>query len=124
VEVSSSLSFTAASSVSFSTLPSAREIRRPISSISGSFIPRVVRAGVPIRMPEATMGLFVSKGIVFLLTVIPASSRAFSATFPVMPFENTSTSIRWVSVPPDTSRQPSPASVAARTLALATICFW
>ena len=77
-----------------------------------------------MRMPEAIMGLLVSKGIVFLFTVIPASSRAFSATLPVSPFEKTSTSIRWLSVPPETRRHPSPARVAARAFALATTCFW
>ncbi len=73
-------------------------------------MPRVVSAGVPMRMPEATIGELVSKGIVFLLTVIPALSSVFSATLPVMPLAKTSTSIRWLSVPPLTSRQPSPAS--------------
>src|SRR6266851_1996460 len=33
-------------------------IKRPISRISGSFMPRVVTAGVPMRSPEATKGLF------------------------------------------------------------------
>ena len=42
--------------------------------ISGSPMPRVVTAGVPIRTPEVTSGLFVSKGIAFLLTVMLASS--------------------------------------------------
>ena len=83
-------------------------MRLPISVISPSCIPRVVRAGVPMRMPEATMGLLVSKGIVFLLTVIPATSRAFSATLPVIPAEAvTSIMNRWLSVPPDTMRIPS-----------------
>ena len=39
-------------------------------SISASFIPRVVNAGVPRRMPLATMGGLVSKGMAFLLTVM------------------------------------------------------
>ncbi len=92
--------------------------------MSASFIPRVVRAGVPRRMPEATIGEFVSKGIVFLLAVMPALSRAFSATLPVMPFANTSTSMRWLSVPPETSRQPSPWRAAARAAAFFTIWPW
>lgn len=41
-----------------------------------------------------------------------------------MPFENTSTSIRWLSVPPLTSRKPASARFFARRCALATICFW
>ena len=75
-------------------------------SISGSRMPRVVTAGVPMRMPLVTIGGFVSNGIVFLLTVMPALSSAASATLPVRPFEVTSTSIRWLSVPPETRRKP------------------
>ena len=40
---------------------------RPISS---SFMPRVVTAGVPMRMPLVTNGDCVSFGTVFLFTVI------------------------------------------------------
>ena len=76
---------TSSSALSSSTAERAREISRPTCVISASFMPRVVRAGVPTRMPDATMGEFVSKGIVFLLTVMPARSSAFSATLPVMP---------------------------------------
>ena len=42
--------------------------------ISGSFIPRVVTAGVTSRIPEATNGLRVSNGTVFLFAVMPALS--------------------------------------------------
>ena len=45
-------------------------------SISASRIPRVVTAGVPTRMPLATIGGFWSNGIAFLLTVIPALPSA------------------------------------------------
>ena len=34
-------------------------------------MPRVVSAGVPMRMPEGSTGLRASKGIMFLLTVMP-----------------------------------------------------
>ena len=37
--------------------------------------PRVVVAGVPTRMPEAVLGGSWSKGMAFLLTVMPTSSR-------------------------------------------------
>jgi hypothetical protein len=47
-----------------------------------------------MRMPLATMGGFWSKGMAFLFTVMPAFPRAASATLPVRPFENTSTSMR------------------------------
>ena len=73
---------------------STRAISSPITSISGSRMPRVVTAGVPTRMPLATIGGFWSNGIAFLLTVMPALPSAASASLPVMPFENTSTSIR------------------------------
>ena len=59
-----------------------------------SRMPRVVTAGVPMRMPLPTMGGFLSNGIAFLLTVMPARPSAASATLPVRPRENTSTSIR------------------------------
>ena len=87
-------------------------------------MPRVVSAGVPTRMPLATIGGFWSNGIAFLLTVMPALPSAASATLPVMPFEKTSTSIRWLSVPPLTSRKPCADSAAASRFALATICRW
>ena len=77
--------FTSARAVSLSTRGRARAMSCPTSTMSASFMPRVVRAGVPTRMPEATMGEFVSKGMVFLLTVMPARSSAFSAALPVMP---------------------------------------
>ena len=59
-----------------------------------------------------------SNGMPFLLTVIPISSRRCSASLPVTPSGVTSTSMRWLSVPPDTTRAPSPATVSARTAAL------
>ena len=69
-------------------------------------MPRVVSAGVPTRMPLVTIGFSGSKGIMFLLTVIPALPSASSATLPVSPTERTSTSSRWLSVPPETRRSP------------------
>jgi hypothetical protein len=93
-----------------------------IASISGSRMPLVVTAGVPILIPLATIGGLRSKGMAFLLTVMPALPSAASATLPVMPFENTSTSIKWLSVPPLTRRNPAPDSTLASLLAFATIC--
>ena len=43
-------------------------------SISGSRMPRVVTAGLPRRMPPPVIGGVGSKGIEFLLTVMPARS--------------------------------------------------
>src|SRR5579859_1164063 len=54
----------------------------------------------------------------FLLTVMPALPSASSASEPRMPFSNTSTSIRWLSVPPDTTRKPASCRAAASALAL------
>ena len=81
--------------------------------------PRVVRAGVPMRMPLGSIGLRLSNGIRFLLTVIPARPRAASAILPVRPLEVMSIRIRWLSVPPETRRKPARVISSARTLALA-----
>ena len=53
--------------------------------ISASFMPRVVKAGVPTRMPEGFSGGLVSKGMEFLFTVMPALPKASSASDPRMP---------------------------------------
>ena len=50
-------------------------IQPPIRRISLGPMPRVVRAGVPMRMPEGSIGLRSSKGIMFLLTVMPQRSE-------------------------------------------------
>ena len=49
----------------------------------------------------------------FLLTVIPARSRAFSAVAPESPMAVTSASIRWLSVPPLASLIPPASKVSA-----------
>src|SRR5262249_17325130 len=59
---------------------SARAMRSAIASISASRMPRVVTAGVPIRIPLATIGGFWSNGIAFLFTVMAALPSAASAT--------------------------------------------
>ena len=46
-------------------------IQRPICAISGSRMPRLVSAGVPMRTPEVTNGFWGSKGTAFLLQVSP-----------------------------------------------------
>ena len=69
-------------------------------------MPRDVTAGVPTRMPEPTIGFSGSYGIVFLFTVIRTSPRAASASLPVTPSGRTSTSMRWLSVPPETIEAP------------------
>jgi len=56
-------------------------IQPPICSISGSRIPREVMEDSPSD-PAALHGGKGSKGMAFLFTVIPARSRAFSASFP------------------------------------------
>src|SRR5207249_4334075 len=100
-----------------------RPMSAPMRSISASFIPRVVTAGVPMRMPDAIPGFWGSYGMVFLFTVIPTASSAFSACLPVRFSGRTSTSIRWLSVPPDTMRRPAFASDAASVRAFTRICF-
>ncbi len=51
---------TLASLVDVAIERSVRAMSSPIRRISASFIPRVVTAGVPTRMPDAMAGLFVS----------------------------------------------------------------
>ncbi len=51
--------------------------------ISASLRPRVVRAGVPTRMPLVSMALRVSKGTMFLLTMMPADWSQPSTAAPV-----------------------------------------
>ena len=63
---------------------------------------RVVEAGEPRRRPEVTNGDFGSLGTEFLLTVRCARPSAASASLPVTFFAIMSTSIRWLSVPPET----------------------
>ena len=78
-----------------------------ISRICSGPMPAVVTAAVPSRSPLVTNGFSGSFGIAFLLHVIPARSSASCATLPVTPNGRRSTSIRWLSVPPDTMRKPS-----------------
>src|SRR3972149_6478951 len=61
--------------------------------ISFSFIPREVRAGVPILMPDGLKGEG-SPGTEFLLAIMPARSSLFSASMPSRPKFRTSIRIR------------------------------
>ena len=97
---------------------------RAIARISSGPKPRVVVAGVPRRIPEAVFGGSGSNGIAFLLTVMPTSSRSASASLPVTPSGVTSTSIRWLSVPPETIRAPRSARASASTAAFSTVRRW
>ena len=58
-------------------------IQSAICPISFSRSPLVVTAAVPIRRPDVTKGERDSPGTVFLFTVMPARSSAFSASLPV-----------------------------------------
>ncbi len=59
-----------------------------------------------------------------MLTVMPASSSAVSATLPVSPAAATSTRKTWLSVPPETMRKPRAARAAASRFALRTMRRW
>src|SRR5574341_1475353 len=59
--------------------------------------------------------------MVFLFTTMPASSKRLAATLPVSWSGRRSTSMRWLSVPPDTKRRPFPISAAASTRAFSTL---
>src|SRR6185503_6151024 len=99
-------------------------ISRAIARISAGPKPRVVVAGVPRRIPDAVLGGSASNGIAFLLTVIPTSSRRLSASLPVTPRGVTSTSMRWLSVPPDTTRAPRSAMASASSAAFSIVRCW
>ena len=60
----------------------------------GPFMPRVVSAGVPTRMPDGLSVRFDPMEWNSSFTVMPALPRASSASEPRMPFSNTSTSRR------------------------------
>jgi len=84
-----------------------------------SFKPRVVMAGVPKRIPDASMAGRGSKGMVERLQVMPARSKLSSAALPVTSLGVRSTTIRWLSVPPATMFMPAAPRASASTLALA-----
>ena len=54
---------------------------KPIFLKSSSFKPRVVRAGLPRRIPLVINGDLSSNGTPFLLHVIPASSKRLAASY-------------------------------------------
>ena len=95
-----------------------------IRTIISSLAPRVVMAGVPRRIPDVWKAERVSNGTMFLLTVMSAATRAFSATLPVRSgyFSLRSTSMEWLSVPPETIVNPRLMSSSARTLAFFWTC--
>ena len=95
---------------------------RPFQMMHNAKPARVVQAGVPKRMPLAWNGERVSKGIVFLFTVMPASSRAIWQSLPDTPRAPTSTSIRWLSVPPLMRRKLFRLRPSAIAFAFFTIC--
>ena len=73
--------------------------------------PRVVMAGVPRRMPEGDHRLCGSLGMPFLLQVMWAAQDGFSFLAGDV-LGRRSTSITWLSVPPETMRRPRSTSVA------------
>ena len=95
----------------------------PVPASAPRPCPRDVTAGVPIRIPDVTNGLLLSKGIVFLLTMMPALSSAVAASFPVNPDRQTGPR---ASGGCPCRRRPAGNPLAcrrsARALALRTIC--
>ncbi len=89
-----------------SRLAMASVMNAAIWRISSSPKPRLVTAGVPRRMPLVRTGGSGSKGMAFLLAWMWTVSSAASASRPLTPSGRTSTSIRWLSVPPETRRRP------------------
>ena len=104
-------------------LASTSVIHLAICRISASFMPRVVSAGVPMRMPDGSSGLRGSNGIMFLLTVMPAASRACSACLPVTPLAVDVHEHQVVVGPAGDERGTRPrCSSSASTFALAITC--
>ncbi len=90
---------------------------------ASSFIPLVVMAGVPRRIPEGSIGFRGSNGIIFLLQEMPAFSSACSASFPVIPRDqNTSRRTIWFSVPPDITLMPLLMNLSDMAIELSTTC--
>ena len=87
-------------------------------------MPLEVTAAVPSLTPLVTLGDWGSFGIVFLLQVMFASSSRASISLPVIPVLTRSTSIRCVSVPPDTIDIPLLIRPSLSAFALATIFCW
>ena len=76
-----------------------------MSIISSSFMPRVVTAGVPTRMPLALLiGCGVEGDAVLVHGDAGVVERVSLAILPLRPFGRRSTSMRWLSVPPLTMR--------------------
>jgi len=74
-----------------------------------------------MRMPEVTNGLLVSKGMVLRFTVMLAASSISWASLPVTSLFERSTSMRWLSVQPETRVKPRERNSSAMALAFLTI---
>ena len=93
-----------------------------ITAISACFMPRVVTRGVPTRTPLGLNFDASSKGIELRLRVMPTWSAMSCTCLPVRFCGRRSMSMRWLSVPPLTSRRPRAISRSAIAFALATTC--
>ena len=85
-------------------------------------MPLVVTPGVPRRIPEGINGGAGSLGTEFLLTTIPAYSKASATTLPDRFKGLKSTTIKWHSVLPVTIVKPPFLSSSAKKEAFLTIC--
>ena len=87
-------------------------------------MPRVVAAGVPMRMPLGRNGGLGSSGITCLLQVIAIASKVSSATRPLNPKLRTqSTTIMWFAVPPVTKCAPPSKNAPASAWAFDSTCW-
>ena len=88
-------------------------------------MPRVVTAGVPMRMPLATIGGFWSNGIAFLLTVMPGlAERRFGDLAGDALREHVDEHQVVVGAAADEPEARASTAPPASRCALATICCW
>ena len=116
-EHSSKASFPICSiSVSFSMFSAILFISSAIFSVCSCFIPRGVIAAVPIRSPLGSNGGAGSLGMELQLVTMFALFSAFANFLPGIFLFLKSISIRWLSVPPETSLKPNSSSFSAKAL--------
>mmetsp|Transcript_41267 Transcript_41267/g.115261 ORF Transcript_41267/g.115261 Transcript_41267/m.115261 type:complete len:216 (+) Transcript_41267:546-1193(+) len=116
---SKSFSFLPFSACTFSAIWQQRSKNSAIFLNSGTWQPRVVIAGEPMRTPPGDSAE-ASPWTAFRFSEMEASSQTFSTLEPVRPCGRRSQRTRWLSVPSLASLWPFACSAAARVFAFST----